>query len=144
MEWKPMGDGEYELAFSGERGEESCIGHMRADFGSGAEFWHTWWPHVEGLKTETFVSEFQKVVDELRDGPLKDLYAMKHYCWKHPDAIMPENFSGKSWGFLCKTEDQVYALRLCEYGYHVYLYAYNRDLLEQGQSAVHQQGMGMS
>ena len=44
-----------------------CIGHLRGDMGrSGEEFYTSWDDHEASLKTETFKSEFNSVVNALR------------------------------------------------------------------------------
>ena len=44
-----------------------CIGHLRGDMGrSGEEFYTSWDDHEASLKTETFKSEFNSIVNALR------------------------------------------------------------------------------
>lgn len=72
-----------ELFYS--QGEEQdrkngCVGHLRGDFGSGTEFWTTWWPHQnDRLNKEPFKSDLDRVVNWLRQDayPLKDLQTMQ-------------------------------------------------------------------
>lgn len=45
-----------------------CIGHLRADFGSGKEFYTTWFDHRRDLKTQDFKDEFDAVINSLREG----------------------------------------------------------------------------
>ena len=54
-----------------------CIGHVRMDFGRGEEFWHTWWPRgMEEWNSPEFKQELSEVVDEMRQGVLKNLNSM--------------------------------------------------------------------
>ena len=44
-----------------------CIGHLRGDMGrSGEEFYTSWDDHEASLKTETFKSEFNSIMNALR------------------------------------------------------------------------------
>lgn len=60
-----------------ERDEElGAIGHVRIDFGHGGNegLYHTWWPRgPKELNTQEFRDELDKVVNDLRQGVLKDL-----------------------------------------------------------------------
>ena len=56
-------------------GQTGCIGHLRADFGSGDQFYSTWDDHVDNLKTSEFKREINQVIDALRFGPM---YVDKH------------------------------------------------------------------
>lgn len=47
-------------------GQTGCIGHLRADFGSGNEFNSTWNNHRSDLKTQDFEDEFDAVINRLR------------------------------------------------------------------------------
>ena len=58
-------------------GQTGCIGHLRADLGSGEEFYSMWDDHYDELKTPEFKSELQEVINILRFGPL---YVDKHNC----------------------------------------------------------------
>ncbi len=58
-------------------GQTGCIGHLRADFGDGNQFYSTWDDHVENLKTPEFKQEINQVIDALRFGPM---YVDKHNC----------------------------------------------------------------
>ena len=56
-------------------GQTGCIGHLRADLGSGQEFYSTWDDHYEEIKTPEFKSELTQVINTLRFGPV---YIDKH------------------------------------------------------------------
>lgn len=58
-------------------GQTGCIGHLRADLGSGQEFYSNWDDHYGELKTPEFKRELDEVINTLRFGPL---YVDKHNC----------------------------------------------------------------
>ena len=61
----------HDLYFS--RSEEQdkatgCIGHLRGDFGSGKQFYTTWWPHQHNtLNTPEFKADIDRTVNWLRE-----------------------------------------------------------------------------
>jgi hypothetical protein len=57
--------------------QTGCIGHLRADLGSGQEFYSNWDDHYGELKTPEFKRELDEVINTLRFGPL---YVDKHNC----------------------------------------------------------------
>ncbi len=57
--------------------QTGCIGHLRADFGSGEEFYSSWDDHRGDLKTLEFKRELDQVINALRFGPM---YVDKHNC----------------------------------------------------------------
>ena len=55
------------FAIENETRDYGCIGHLRGDFGSGKEFWTTWFPHTcHELNDEHFKTIFDAVINELR------------------------------------------------------------------------------
>ena len=46
-------------------GQTGCIGHLRGDFGSGQEFYTSWFDHRSEYKTDEFKSELDEVVNAL-------------------------------------------------------------------------------
>ncbi len=55
--------------------QTGCIGHLRADFGSGEEFYSSWDDHRGDLKTPEFKRDLDQVINALRFGPM---YVDKH------------------------------------------------------------------
>ena len=55
--------------------QTGCIGHLRADLGSGEEFYSAWDDHRGDLKTPEFKRELDQVTNALRFGPI---YVDKH------------------------------------------------------------------
>lgn len=122
------------LSFSGSAEEQACIGHLRGDFGSGTEFWTTWWDHNEELKGQEFKDELDAVVNALwKDGPLKNLSSMERYCWSHAQARMSPASGTNYYGFRVDTEKHRYYLRFLPQrgNYNFYIYCYQTDKLER-------------
>lgn len=99
----------HDLYFS--RSEEQdksagCVGHLRGDFGSGKQFYTTWWPHQhDALNTPEFKADIDRTVNWLReqpDSPLRDFDSMNRYCNRYeqictmqdgfqvPNLLMPQ------------------------------------------------------
>ena len=55
--------------------QTGCIGHLRADLGSGEEFFSNWDDHRGDLNTPEFKVEINQVINALRFGPM---YVDKH------------------------------------------------------------------
>lgn len=114
-------------------GQTGCIGHLCGDFGAGQEFFTSWFEHRGEYKTDEFKSEFDEVVNSLREkeGLLFSRDSMIRYCRQRPEAEMVGNYRTE-YGFKLKTDHHTYMLR-CNpnYGdYNFYLYAYVGRFLE--------------
>ena len=115
-------------------GQTGCIGHLRGDFGSGQEFFSSWFDHRREYKTDEFKAEFDEVVNTLRekDGLLCTRDSMTRFCYQHPESELEGNYCAE-YGFRLQTPQHTYLLR-CNpnYGdYNFYLYAYVARFLEQ-------------
>nr|WP_325259008.1 DUF3846 domain-containing protein [uncultured Oscillibacter sp.] len=122
------------LFFSGNTEDQACIGHLRGDFGSGTEFWATWWDHNEELKGQEFKDELDAVVNALRkDGPLKNLSSMERYCRSHAQARMSPASGTDYYGFRVDTEKHRYYLRFLpgRGDYNFCIYCYQTDKFER-------------
>lgn len=114
-------------------GQTGCIGHLRGDFGSGQEFYTSWFDHRSEYKTDEFKSEFDEVVNTLREknGLLCTRDSMTRFCYQNPEAEFEGNYCAE-YGFKVQTPQHTYMLR-CNpnYGdYNFYLYAYVARFLE--------------
>lgn len=113
--------------------QTGCIGHLRGDFGTGQEFFTSWFDHQEEYKTNEFKLELDEVVNSLRgkDGLLFSRGSMSRYCWRHSEAEMVGDYCTE-YGFKLKTAQHTYMLRCnLNYGdYNFYLYAYVSRFLE--------------
>ena len=128
-----------------ERDEElGAIGHVRIDFGyEGKEFWHTWWPRgPKELNTQEFRDELGKVVNDLRQGVLKDLSSMRRHCSGSEGAIQSSTCC-QNYGYVLETEHYTYRLRCnpTSGDYQAYLSCFARQkqelgLTEQGRQRI--------
>lgn len=113
-----------------------CIGYLRADMGSsGKGFFSTWNDYRRDLKTQTFKTEFDSVINSLRfdaayDGILKDRFAMSRYCYTHPDTSYGNN---REYGIRVDTEQYAYFMRLNpnKGEYNLYCYCYEREWIDE-------------
>lgn len=89
--------------------QAGCIGHLRGDFGSGRQFYTSWFDHHGEYKTDEFKSEFDEVVNSLRekDGLFFSRDSMIHYCRQRPEAEMVGNYCTE-YGFKLKTAQHTY------------------------------------
>lgn len=111
----------------------SCIGHVRMDFGSGSEFWTTWWGNREDMNDGNFKAELNDVVNSLRkDGLLRNRSEMQRACGNNSSLAL-----GEAYGFSVETEKNLFLLR-CQpgQGYDCYLYCYNKQELQLAQSGL--------
>ncbi len=126
-----------------EKDEEmGAIGHVRIDFGSGGKgFYHTWWPRgPEELNTQEFRDELDKVVNDLRQGVLKDLSSMRRRCYGSEGAIKGGSCC-QNYGFTLETERYIYRLRCnpIEGDYQAYLSCFVRQEQELGLTELGRQ-----
>ncbi|MDD2268099.1 MAG: hypothetical protein PHY15_00955 [Eubacteriales bacterium] len=117
--------------------QTGLIGHLRADMDTdGQGFFSTWFDYRKDLKTDSFKTEFDEVMDACRFSDkyghmLGDRELMKRYCCDHPDA----GFEGSCttiYGFRIDTDNFAYLLRLNPQkgDYNLYCYCYRRDWLD--------------
>lgn len=105
--------------------ERGVIGHIRGDFGSGKEFWTTWWPHQNELNKQPFKSELDAVVNWLRQdfGPLKSLDSMARFCQLRAHDAKLEH-AIPAYGFQVETPNHQYFLRCNptpkDYNFYIY------------------------
>ena len=114
----------------------ACIGHVRMDFGSGNEFWTSWWGNREDMNDSAFKAELNDVVNDLRkNGLLKNRYEMQKVCGNNPSLAL-----GEGHGFSVETDNNIFLFR-CQpgQGYDCYLYCYNKQELHLAQSKLQNQ-----
>ena len=114
-----------------------CIGHLRGYFEKGGETLYTTWDnHSKELLTDRFKSEINEVVTALRrddkfGNVLRNQRSMEKYMYSHPDSRFEGG--GRDFGIRADTADHTYMIR-CNPDpgeYSVYIYAYNRQMLER-------------
>lgn len=121
----------------------ACVGHLRMDFGSGNEFYSSWFGSRDDLNDSAFKAELQEVVNELRkDGLLKNRREMLRFCDAHQSLNLDE-----SCGFSVETDSHLFLLRCRpERGnYDCYCYCYDKRelLLAQEQRESEAQVMSL-
>ena len=89
-----------------------CVGHLRGDFGSGKQFYTTWWPHQQdALNTPEFKADIDRTINWLReqpDSPLRDFDSMDRYCNRYERICAIKGALLPSCGFMVKTKQYVY------------------------------------
>ena len=117
IELYTIAENEHGLLFSKDEAvdrKNGCVGHLRGDFGSGKQFYTTWFPHQgDQLNTEAFKADIDRVVNWLRGetDPLHDFPTMEQFCRLHErSAAVPEAML-KSYGFSIATRHYQYMLR---------------------------------
>lgn len=113
------------MFYSGSPAEPRCIGHLRMDFGSGQEFWTSWWPHAaHAHNNDVFKTELDALIKALRKDLFKDRAHMYKYIADY--AVPPLVESPRTYGYCVHTEKHAYFIRcLPEPGdYNAYIYCY--------------------
>lgn len=105
--------------------EQRCIGHLRLDFGSGNEFWTSWWPHTAHRHNDAaFKAEFSELINHLRKSLLKNRASMYKYLAEHPGALLEES-TPRVYGYCIHTGSHSYYIRCTpERGNYSYIYCY--------------------
>jgi len=108
------------------------IGHMRLDFGSGRQFYGTWFGGNDELNDDEFKAEFNEVTKILRSDLLKDRSAMDKFIREHPSL----DLGSRGNGYKVQTDEHTYYLRCKPQpgDYDCYCFCYERELLEQALS----------
>lgn len=116
-------------------GQTGSIGYLRGDFGSGKEFFSSWFDHRRDLKTDKFKSELDEVINALRSeeyGLLKSRTDMTQYAAKYPDSAFQGNYATE-YGFRADTEKYSFLIRCnpARGDYNFYCYCYVREWLDR-------------
>lgn len=124
--------------------QNGCIGHLCGDFGSGKQFFTTWWPHQnDTLNTPEFKQDIGCTINWLReqpDSPLRDFDTMKRSCERYMPSCAIMGGATPSCGFMVKTKGYVYMLRCAPVkgGYNFYAYCYRRQEFEKARTQLKQ------
>lgn len=116
--------------------QTGCIGHLRADFGSGNEhFYSSWDDHRTDLKSDDFKQEFDNVINALREDDkygsvFKNRGALLSLCARTPESSFG---NGREYGFRADTEHYSYMFRLNpgKGEYNIYCYCYLKQWLDR-------------
>ena len=137
---RPMTPAERKYAYNQSQQlacQTSCIGHLRADFGSsGNEFYSSWYDHLPSLNDAGFKADIGQVINALRqDSAYGDILASRgklaSYCQKHPESSY--GLDSREYGFRADTEQYAYLLRLNPNPgeYNLYAYCYVKARLDR-------------
>lgn len=140
MTIRPMTPAERKYAYNQSQQltcQTSCIGHLRADFGSsGNEFYSSWYSRLPSLNDDAFKAEIDQVVNALREdsaygGILASREKMGSYCRKRPESSCGPD--SREYGFRADTEKYTYLLRLNPNPgeYNLYAYCYVKAHLDR-------------
>ena len=131
-----------EIPFFYSQGEKEdrlsgCIGHLRGDFGSGSQFYTTWWPHQgDKLNGPAFKTDLQRIVNWLRQdfSPLNDLKTMSEFCSFYDGSSAIPGTPFRTHGFRIDSQRFCYMLRCFPQkgDYNFYLYCYDKEAGERG------------
>ena len=120
----------------GEAAERyGSVGYIRADFGNnGRGFWTTWFDQQSHLKTLVFKSEFDEIINSLRnDGPMPPFASRDNLSVFYAENPGKE-LTTRGSGYMIRTLDFSYYIRCLPRpgDYDIYAFAYdNRYLLPE-------------
>jgi hypothetical protein len=126
MTVRPGTDDDRLFFYRNDAESSRCVGVMRGDFGKGGdEFWHNWSDGDAGRNTPEFKAEFEKVVDLLRRGVLKDLRSSRDFCSRRPEARLAGDVH--RYGFKLETATRQYFVRCTTLNTdYFYIFAYDK------------------
>ncbi len=116
--------------------QRGCIGYLRADFGSGIEFYSSWFGETEALKTDAFKIEFDEVINYFREEAstplLKSRSDMSFTCYTMRATPFTNGTYDLS-AFKVITEKHTYYLKCNprKGDYDLYCYCYDNRHLEK-------------
>lgn len=115
------------------------VGHLRLDFGSGKQFYGTWFEGSAGLNDQAFKDDQNMVINSLRSTLLKNRESMSDYIHEH-DSF---DLGNRGNGFKVQTDSNVFFLRCFPKAgeYDCYCYCYDRELLEHAMSQTDGENM---
>lgn len=106
-------DGLLFFRLDGEAAERyGSIGYLRADFGrDGRGFWATWFDQQPHLKTPAFKSEFDEIINSLRDSGQKPPFANRENLAAFCAATPGKELTTRGSGYMTQTPDFSYYIR---------------------------------
>jgi len=143
VELLPYTKGEEKFYTYNREKNNTCVGHISADFGNdGDRFYSNWSDRENGKNSIDFQTELQSAVYALRQGILKDLGSMIEYCQGNPDAKLPDTGDCNVYGFKLETDSRQFYVRCyiaeIERDSRVIIYAYDKPepVIEKAVSIV--------
>ena len=126
----------------GETAERhGAIGYLRADFGkSNCEFWASWFDIQPNLKSVSFKTELDDIIDSLRDDgnnpPFANRKNLKSFCCSSPGKDLFERGNG----YIIRTLNYSYYFRFrpSPNDYDIYCFVYDNRFLLPELSGKHE------
>lgn len=145
MELRTMTQEEQKYAYRQSmqlEGQTGSVGYLRGDFAdSGYGFYYKWFDTRRYRKTEEFQSEFDEVINELREnqGLLHNRYDMKAFARQHPESAFEGN-CGTEYGFRADTDAYAYLIRCnpMKGDYNFYCFCYEKKWLDRHMESARQ------
>ena len=113
-------------------GQTGFIGYLRGDFGSGNDFYTSWFEKFSSLKTEEFKKELDTVINFLRrdNGLLQNRKNMTAFVKEHPTSAFQGNYCTE-YGFRVDMDKHAFLLRCnpTKGDYNFYCYCYVKEWL---------------
>lgn len=144
----PAEQGERYLLFLLEGESAECysqIGYFRADFGkNGTEFWSSWFDGDKRLKTKSFQSEFDDIINQLRTTWPNPPFANRKALAAYVDSSPGLTLGGRGEGYKLQTQDFTYYIRCLPTcgDYEIYIFAYDSSYLQAELSGQHDLPIG--
>ncbi|MCM1284747.1 MAG: hypothetical protein NC213_09060 [Acetobacter sp.] len=121
------------------RMQTGYVGYLRGDFGrNGSEFYSTWMDEIKDHKTPEFQSEFDDVINALRDDPkyrgiLRNLDDMKLLCSTRPQSYIKFDNLPDAFVFRADTDNYAYLIKCQTHkgDYNFYVTAFDKDCLDR-------------
>lgn len=115
------------------------VGYLRGDFGiNGNNFYFSWNDEIDVRKTPEFQSEFDNVINALRDDPkyrgiLRNREDMKLLCCARPQSRIESDERSDMYCFRADTKKYSYIIRCQTHSgdYNFYVTAYEKDYLDR-------------
>ena len=83
---------EHKLFYSSDgEHKKALIGHLRVDFGSGDEFWHSWWGEHEEMNDDEFSDTLDHIFRTMRKHIFRDRESMRVYLKNLPTGQLDES-----------------------------------------------------
>ena len=128
---------EFEFTFKPDKSDikRGCMGYLRGDFGSGEQFYYTWFDEDEGLKTEEFEQEFDDLVNYFRESESVPLLKSRADMGKVLQYIgaAPYKNDENIKGIKVVTENHTYYMRCFSQSgdYNFYIFCYSSSELRK-------------
>lgn len=111
------------------------IGNLRMDFGDGTEWYSTFNDYRADLKSDTFRTDLNTVINGLREkgGLLQNLSSMRKVCYAQSDLTAMQNASREEYCFRADTTEHSFIIRCIPHkgDYNAYVWCYQKERLNR-------------